>query len=76
MTEKEICQYSKVRIAHIRENLEYTIKEEPAEVGDIGFVVEIYKTKNHPDGYEVECVLQNGTTKWLATFYKNEITPA
>ncbi len=70
----KIKQFSKVRIEQINHAVEYTLGEGAAKIGDIGSVVEIYKLKGIPDGYEVECVLNDGATKWLAIFYLDEIS--
>ena len=71
----DIKQYSQVRVKHIPNNLTVTKEfgDGKVEVGDIGTVVEIYKAKGIPDGYEVECTLDNGHAKWLQTFSRNDI---
>lgn len=41
-----------------------------AVVGDVGAVVMVY---TEPCGFEVECVLENGDTKWLGPFTREQI---
>lgn len=72
---KAIKQYSKVKIINVRPDLKYTLGEGEMEIGNIGWVVEIYKVAGRPDGYEVECVMENGDTKWMAVFYREDIEP-
>ena len=42
-----------------------------AKVGDIGGIVMV-----HPNGmsFEVECVLHDGSTKWLGTFEQGQLS--
>ncbi|WP_197432187.1 hypothetical protein [Ectopseudomonas composti] len=41
-----------------------------AEVGDLGAVVIVH---NNGETFEVECAQENGHTKWLGTFIKEQI---
>ena len=41
-----------------------------AEVGDVGTVVMVHTATS---GFEVECVLENGFTKWLGPFTREQI---
>ena len=61
---KIIKEYDVVKV--ISENSEVP----EAEVGDLGAVVLVY---NSGEAYEVECVQENGHTKWLGTFTKEQI---
>ena len=61
---KSIKKYDVVKI--ISENTDVP----KSGVGDVGVVVLV-----HGDGvaFEVECVLENGDTKWLGTFKKEQV---
>ncbi|MEN3158682.1 DUF4926 domain-containing protein [Alkalimonas sp. NCh-2] len=61
---KSIKEYDVVKV--ISENS--SVPE--ARVGDLGAVVLV-----HGDGaaFEVECVLDNGSTKWIGTFKKGQV---
>ena len=41
-----------------------------AEVGDVGAVVMVHTNTN---GFEIECVLENGDTKWLRPFTREQV---
>lgn len=41
------------------------------KVGDIGTIVEIYITPYL--GYDIECIDEQGATKWVTTFEASEI---
>lgn len=41
----------------------------PPRIGDKAAVVEVLHALGHPDGFECECVDEQGRTLWLATFH-------
>lgn len=68
---KKIRQYSKVRVIRIPPDLVYTFGKDAAKIGDVGVVVEIYRQKGLPDGYDVE--FDKAGVNWLATFHLEDI---
>ena len=73
-----ITQYALVRVVQIRDNrfaeTEVWFSRHPA-VGDHGYVVEIYESRDGVEGgYEVECSdPTTGETLWLDVMYENEL---
>ncbi|MDB9741931.1 DUF4926 domain-containing protein, partial [Akkermansiaceae bacterium] len=43
------------------------------EVGDMGAVLMIYNEGEEGVAFEVECVLEDGSNKWLATFDRRQL---
>lgn len=46
------------------------------EVGDVAAVVMLLRAPKHADGYLCECVAENGSSLWLATFPREALEPA
>jgi len=46
------------------------------EMGDIAAVVMMLRAPKYPDGYLCECVAENGSSLWLATFPREALEPA
>jgi len=44
-----------------------------AEIGDKGVVLMLLNTPQGESDYKVECVLANGTNKWLGTFKREQL---
>jgi len=44
-----------------------------AEIGDKGAVLSILNSNNGNKGYEVECVLQDGSNKWEGAFERQQL---
>ena len=44
-----------------------------AEMGDRGAVLMVLNSERGEKGYEIECVLPNGTNKWQGTFERNQL---
>lgn len=59
---KKLEEYDVVKILAIPES-----KEDFVAGGDIGTIVYVYSD----DAFEVECVMSDGSTKWLAEFPRN-----
>ena len=62
---KELEEYDVVKVLT-------SIKGGNIEKNDIGTVVMVLGEKNNR-AYEVECVLPDGSTKWIDTFRRNEL---
>ena len=60
---KAVKEYDVVKVISLNKSVP------EAEVGDIGAVVMVYS----PEAFEVECVLDTGSTKWLGTFARDKI---
>lgn len=61
---KSIKEYDVVRVISENPNVP------EAKVGDLGSVVLVH---NNGEAFEVECVLENGHTKWLGVFTKEQV---
>lgn len=61
---KELKELDVVKVLAIPES-----KEDCVSIGDIGAVVYVHSK----DAFEVECVLEDGSTKWLTEFPRNFI---
>lgn len=46
---------------------------EEIEIGDIGTVLIVHDSSKEHGAYEVECVLEDGTNKWLTTLKRENI---
>ena len=64
---KELKEYDVVQV--IAKNP--TVPE--AELGDKGAVLIVLNSESGEKGYETECVLPNGSNKWLGTFSRNQL---
>lgn len=56
---KKLEEYDVVKVLAVPES-----KEDYISIGDIGTIVFVYSD----DTFEVECVIKDGSTKWLAKF--------
>jgi hypothetical protein len=63
---KELKEYDVVRVISEPDTVS------AAKIGDIGAVVMVHDNSNEK-AYEVECVLPDGTTKWLETFKRIQL---
>lgn len=61
---KKLEEYDVVKILAIPE-----LRQNCVEIGDIGTIVYVYPN----DNFEVECVMSDGSTKWLAEFPRSSI---
>ena len=61
---KKLEEYDVVKVLAVPES-----KENCISIGDEGTIVYVYSV----DAFEVECVLKDGSTKWLAEFPRNFI---
>lgn len=64
---KELKEYDVVQV--VAKNP--TVPE--AEIGDKGAVLMVINSESHEKGYEIECVLPDGTNKWQGTFERNQL---
>ena len=60
---KAVKEYDVVKVISLNKSVP------EAEVGDIGAVLMVYS----PEAFEIECVLDTGSTKWLGTFTRDKI---
>ncbi|WP_230970031.1 hypothetical protein [Nitrogeniibacter aestuarii] len=44
-----------------------------AAVGEVGAVLMVHTVAGEPAGYEIECVLPDGTSKWQGVFMREQI---
>ncbi|WP_269542361.1 DUF4926 domain-containing protein [Cerasicoccus fimbriatus] len=62
---KELSEYDAVKVISLPEDCPQAV-----EIGDTGTVLISHNSDPENLAFEVECVNENGSTKWLATLYR------
>ena len=63
---KELKEYEVVRVVSTSN------KKNSVEVGDVGTILMIFDSSEET-AYEVECVLPDGSSKWIETLNRNQL---